>query len=97
MSCYDELDKSHIGLSCHSHGGMTKMAQIIVLRDHQRILRIIFGSQVAEGNQGNLALSIEIVIRPDSGDEKGFRHILTLRNGDDDSQLVMGQYYLYHQ
>jgi hypothetical protein len=38
------------------------------------------------------ALSVEIAIRPDAGDERGFTHILTLHNGDDDSQLMLGQW-----
>ena len=44
---------------------------------------------------GNPALSIEIVIRPNAGDEKSFTHILTLHNGDDDSQLMLGQWLSY--
>jgi hypothetical protein len=47
---------------------------------------------VIESIEGDPALTIEIVIRPDAGNEKGFRHILTLHNGDDDSQLMLGQW-----
>jgi hypothetical protein len=44
---------------------------------------------------GDQALSIEIVIMPDASAEKGFKHILTLHNGDDDSQLMLGQWLSY--
>lgn len=45
-----------------------------------------------EGAEGDLALSIDIVIRPEALDKKDFSHILTLHNGDDESQLMMGQW-----
>jgi len=45
-----------------------------------------------EGIEGDPALSIEIVIRPEALDKKDFSHILTLHNGDDESQLMMGQW-----
>jgi VanZ family protein len=38
------------------------------------------------------ALSIDIVIRSGVGGWKGFRHILTLHNGDDEAQLLIGQW-----
>jgi VanZ family protein len=38
------------------------------------------------------ALSIDIVIKPSAGDGNGFSHILTLHNGDDEAQLLMGQW-----
>jgi hypothetical protein len=41
---------------------------------------------------GDPALTIEIVIRPDADSRKDFRHILTLHNGSDDSQLMLGQW-----
>jgi len=45
-----------------------------------------------EGIVGDPALSIDIAIRPEAGAGKGFSHILTLHNGDDESQLMMGQW-----
>ena len=45
-----------------------------------------------ESITGDPALTIEIVIRPDADSRKDFRHILTLHNGSDDSQLMLGQW-----
>ena len=36
--------------------------------------------------------SIEVVIRPGENSEKVFSHILTIHNGNDDSQLMLGQW-----
>jgi hypothetical protein len=56
---------------------------------------IAYTDPFIEGIEGDPSLSIEIVIRPDAGDEKSFTHILTLHNGDDDSQLMLGQWLSY--
>jgi hypothetical protein len=48
-----------------------------------------------ESIAGDPSLSIEIALRTDAGDEKSFTHILTLHNGDDDSQLMLGQWLSY--
>lgn len=45
-----------------------------------------------ESVAGDPALTIEIVIPPDADARKDFRHILTLHNGSDDSQLMLGQW-----
>jgi len=45
-----------------------------------------------EGAGEDSSLSIDIVIRPAYLDKKDFSHILTLHNGDDESQLIMGQW-----
>ena len=45
-----------------------------------------------EGIRGDQALSIDILIRPEALDRRDFSHILTLHNGDDESQLLMGQW-----
>jgi hypothetical protein len=53
---------------------------------------IAYTAPFIESLEGDPALSIEIVIRPDAENKNDFRHILTLHNGSDDSQLILGQW-----
>lgn len=44
------------------------------------------------GEQASVGLSLEIVLRPDNIDDKRFKFILVLHDGDDSGQLLVGQW-----